>query len=127
VIATELVLAVLLFQWLVFMGLHIRRLSRPTETMFLVSTVVMAFAWTMLAVQWRLSDRTANKTAVVRRQGCAAVQLGMSVTKLRTAMGSPARTVSESDERGPGAEAWVYDNAGCVAHVLNEQVRAIDE
>jgi hypothetical protein len=126
VFATELLLAALLFQWLVFLGLHIRRLSRSTEMMFLISTVVMAFTWTLLAAHWRLSDRSADET-VIRRQGCAAVVLGMSVTKLRTVMGPPSRTVSEADARGPGAEAWVYDNAGCVAHVLNESVRAIDE
>ena len=123
--ATELVLAALLFQWLVFLGLHIRRLSRPTETMFLTSTVVLAFAWTLLAVHWHLNDRSSDETVI--RKGCALVQLGMPATRLRAVMGPPTRTVSEADARGPGAEAWVYDNAGCVAHVLNESVRAIDE
>jgi hypothetical protein len=115
-----------LLQWLLFWARMMRRPGRSSsETAFLLSTLAVAIVWVCAGPQWnRGGIATAGTSAITR--GCAAARQGMPSAELQKAMGDPARRVTEVDTRGPGAEAWVYDDARCIAHVLNEHVRSVD-
>ncbi len=121
------VLVLALVQWLFFAGrLMLSRDTARTQAPFLVSTMVTALLWMSAAAWWSGSRRTGGSAPQIARAGCSAIRDGMRASEVAKTMGAPSKKLSESDMRGPGAEAWVYENAGCVAHVLNNRVRSVD-
>jgi hypothetical protein len=120
------IVVIALLQWLFFWARFVlRRDGSKGRASFLLSTMAMALVWTSLAAVWA-GVQHVDRRGALRRAGCAAIRQGMSAAELEKVMQSPARKVTEADTRGPGAESWVYDSAGCVAHVLNNRVRAVD-
>lgn len=116
-----------LLQWLFFWSRMVfRRDNRPAEIPFLVSTVAMAIVWAALAAPVSVAQHQQTAALTLRKGGCAQLTTGLPSATVRAKMGAPTRTVSEGDSRGPGAEAWVYEEARCVAHVVNDRVRAVD-
>lgn len=115
-----------LIQWLVFAARYILVSDRKrTETPLLISTMFAAIVWSgFVAMMPRRGQIRAYDS--VQTSACASVHTGMTVPALRRLMGEPSRVVSESDARGPGAEAWAYDDARCIAHILENRVRGID-
>jgi len=64
----------------------------------------------------------------VAGSGCpASASEGTKASSVRSDMGEPTRVVKEDDTRGPGAEAWVYEQSRCVVHTLNDQVDSVDD
>jgi len=120
-----LFLAVL--QWLVFWArlLFRRGDTRRAETPFLFSTLLAAIVWMAVGLQAEMKHEP-RATKTIQTRGCAALREGMSTADAYAAMGDPTRVVSEADTRGPGAEALVYDDARCVAHVLGGKVHSVD-
>lgn len=116
-----------LVQWLGFWErMTFRRGDgRDAETSFLISTLVLALVWVYADPSWRVR-RTPVAQSEQQTRGCAVLHEGMSEAQVTKAMGAPVRKVSEADTRGPNAEAWVYDDARCVAHLLDRRVRSVD-
>jgi hypothetical protein len=124
---TLVLLVLALAQWLAFWWrMSFRRGDgRDAETSFLVSTLVLALVWVYADPSWRV--RRSNVADLPeRKRGCALLREGMAEPAILAAMGTPARRVSEAETRGPNAEAWVYDDARCVAHLLDHRIRAVD-
>ncbi len=114
-----------LLQWLFFGARVLFRANTASETSFKLSTMAMAVVWMCIAAAWSVS-RPAGGGGTVQRAGCAAIREGVSVSEVEKAVGSASRKVPEGDTRGPGAEAWVYEDAGCIAHVLDNRVRSVE-
>lgn len=122
--AATIILVLAVVQWIAFSVRYV--VKRDAEHALLVSSFVMAVVWLFVAPQ-RAAQPAATPTAVAAPRGasCATIILGMPEDELRGKMGTPSSIVTEADTQGPGADAWVYANAGCVAHMLNGRVRAV--
>ena len=125
--STLALIVLALVQWLGFWyRMTFRRGDgRDAETSFLVSTLVLALVWVYADPSWR-GRRAPVVQATEQKRGCAVIHEGMPESEVSKAMGAPARRVSEADTRGPNAEAWVYEDARCVAHLLDRRVRSVD-
>lgn len=122
--AATIILILAVGQWLAFGVRYVAK--RDVEQAFLVSSFVMASVWLFVAPQRTAQSAVATPVTVATRgASCATIILGMPEAEVRAKMGQPSSIVSEADTQGPGADAWVYADAGCVAHILNGQVRAV--
>src|SRR5436305_8043577 len=57
---------------------------------------------------------------------CGTIDEGSAADALVQRIGKPSRVVSEDGSRGPGAEAWVYDDRRCVVHLLDQRVESVE-
>ena len=128
---TTVVLLFAVAVWLVF-GVRYA-LWRHAETGLVVSSAALAAIWLLLAPQrssWSVGTpgATVQMSAIGAArapQSCVMVTLGMPAAEIKSTLGEPATIVSEADTQGPGADAWVYPNAGCVVHVLDGRMRSV--
>ena len=128
---TTFVLLLAIAVWILFSVRYV--VKRDAEVGLVVSSAALAAIWLLVAPQrssWSLA--TAGTTAQMSMTGggraprsCVMVTLGMPVAEVKTTLGEPASIVSEADTQGPGADAWVYPNAGCVVHVLDGRTRSV--
>ena len=107
--------------------------KRDAEVALVVSSALVAAIWLFVAPQrssWSVATpggtAQMSMTATPRAtRSCVMVTLGMPAAEVKSTLGEPASIVSEADTQGPGADAWVYPNAGCVVHVLDGRARAV--
>jgi hypothetical protein len=122
--AATIILILAVAQWLAFGMRYVTK--REGENAFLVASFLMASVWLFVAPQRTMESTVAAPVTVAKRgASCATIILGMPEADVRAKMGQPSSIVSEADTQGPGADAWIYADAGCVAHILNGQVRAV--
>ena len=128
---TTVVLLLAVAVWFTFSVRYV--LKRDAETALVVSSAALAAIWLLVAPQranWSVATPGAtvqmSATGLSRApRSCVMVTLGMPAAEVKTTLGEPASIVSEADTQGPGADAWVYPNAGCVVHVLDGRARAV--
>ncbi len=119
----QILAAAALLLWLPFWWRVVfRRNDSKGEVGFLMATVLLALVWTGIAT----ARSEKHEVSIATARGCAVLREGMTKAEMTLKMGDPSRKVTEADTRGPGAEAWVYDDARCVAHVLEERVRSVE-
>ena len=97
------------------------RVSRP-EVWFAISVTLLAVSYGF----WKAPGSVVTAAPVSKEKGCAGIRREMTPKQLRETAGEPHEVVSEADTRGPGAEAWVYVESRCVAHLLDGRVRRIE-
>lgn len=114
-------------QWLFFCARY--AIKRDWESLFLLSTGVMALMWLLLVPQQQRAAAPVDDAGVAgassRTGRCFAINPGMSEKDIRATFAATPAVVSEEDTQGPGATALVYAGERCVVHMLNGRVRAV--
>ena len=110
-------------QWLVLLAWMIMKPKAKRQSAFAISSAFVAIIVLLLAPSGA-QDSSSPSSPALRGEGCATVREGMHLLDVREAMGDPLEIVDEQDTQGPNSQALVYP--GCVAHVLNGRVRAVD-
>ena len=135
-----IVVAVAFVQWAVFAVRSLlapaksKRLMRPTEEHFLVSSGVLLVAWMVAFLPPVLAASKANKEAAVeasvsgaRSHGsCASVQTKESAAEAEAKLGKPDEKLNDEAVRGPGATTWVYRDTRCAVHVMDNEVDFVE-
>jgi hypothetical protein len=57
---------------------------------------------------------------------CGRIDERTAADAITQRLGKPSKVVSEEESRGPGAEAWVYEERRCVVHLLDQRVESVD-
>lgn len=103
---------------------------RLPERLLLGSSLLLAGSFVALldpGSLWRKSGTTPTAAAsFVPRISCASIAAGMTASEVEAKIGKPDRKVSEEETRGPGAQAYVYENSRCAIHLLDEKVESVE-
>lgn len=100
-----------------------RTLTIAEQSLFTV-TLLLAILWTAVIPPWQLGSPARASEAA--RRACRQVTEGMPSTKVRELIREQPRVVDESETRGLLAEAWVYDHAQCIVHLIGGKVAEVD-
>jgi hypothetical protein len=130
-----------LLQWLVFAVMSFVSSEKPpkfgmrtVERNLLVSTGAIALVWLVAFDAKGIvfgTTTTADASASISQDSaggnatCAAVQVGMAGTEVKSKLGEP-KVLNEEDTRGPGAKLWFFKKSRCAVHMLDDTVEFID-
>jgi hypothetical protein len=71
-------------------------------------------------------QRTRNHVDAAPVTTCGRIDERTAADAVTERIGRPSRVVSEAESRGPGAEAWLYDDRRCVVHLLDHRVESVE-
>lgn len=129
------VLAVVVIQWLIFVGLNLFWRKRDRIDWKLVaSSSVLLIVWAVAfdvrslfaSGKQPVSAASVSAPVSVPRATCASLDEGMRTTQVRSRMGEPDEETNEEDTRGPGATKWTYRASRCSVHFFDDAVEFID-
>lgn len=102
-------------------------LLRPRTIVHTISTGVFAVAWLVvfgLALPSKASAKPVAASAAGANGGlaCVVAEKGMTAETVTSKAGKPDEKRSDEETRGPGAAIWIYRDARCSVHMLNDKV-----
>jgi uncharacterized membrane protein YsdA (DUF1294 family) len=138
---SAILLAVVLLQWVIFVIISLvsrakapKSGMRPSERKLVVSTLVLAVAYGVVFHAETLLPKSRTKAAEAAvipgssggSGSCASVDLGTSAAVVRAKLGQPNEVRSDEKVRGPGAVTWLYRDARCAVHMIEDKVEFVD-
>ena len=135
-----IVVAVAFVQWLIFAFRSFaapatsKKLMRPTERTFLISSGVLMVAWLAAFLPPVLAASTAKKSAIAKASvagsqshgSCAAIATKEGAAEVESKLGKPDEKLNDEAVRGPGATTWVYRDTRCAVHVMDNEVDFVE-
>lgn len=99
--------------------------SRAAEVWCIAATLLLAGVWTAVAPPWNLGSPTRRRMDD-GLASCSGLRPGMSAEDARAAMGKPTRIEAQGEVRGAGAEAWIYEDGRCIAHLFGGRIEHLE-
>jgi len=102
-------------------------LLRPRTRAHGISAAAFAVAWLVIFGMALPSKASAKPAAAAAAGGgsglaCVVAEKGMTAETVMAKAGKPDEKRSDEDTRGPGAAIWIYRDARCSVHMLNDKV-----
>jgi hypothetical protein len=118
------VFSVALLFWLGTLIRHMISKTSARESWLAGSTLALSVVLAAFGVLGRERANGPHRTAAV--MSCGRIDERTAADAITQRLGKPSRVVTEADSRGPGAEAWVYEDRRCVVHLLDKQVDSVE-
>jgi len=116
--------SVALLFWLgTLIGYMISKTS-TRESWLAGSTLALSVILAAFGVLGRERVNGPRRTSAV--MSCGRIDERTPADAITQRLGKPSRVVTEADSRGPGAEAWVYEERRCVVHLLDQRVDSVE-
>jgi hypothetical protein len=116
----------LVWCWAVIRLLASRRggAASSGEARMAVSSIALGVILAAFAVFGVQRER--HRVAAAPVTTCGRIDERTAADAVTNRLGKPSRVVSEEGSRGPGAEAWAYDDRRCVVHLLDQHVESVE-
>lgn len=116
--------SIALLFWLVTLIRYLISKSSSRESWLAGSTLALSVILTAFGVLGRARANGPRATYTV--MSCGRIDERTAADVVTQHIGKPSRVVTEADSRGPGAEAWVYEERRCVVHLLDQHVDFVE-
>lgn len=116
--------SVALLFWLVTLIGYMISKTSARESWLAGSTLTLSVILVAFGVLGRARANGPRSTSVI--MSCGRIDERTPADAITQRLGKPSRVVTEEDSRGPGAEAWVYEERRCVVHLLDQHVDSVE-
>jgi hypothetical protein len=101
---------------------------RKADLAVLVTGVPFAALWFYALLAGRAPAPVAVQASLTgaSAKSCALIGVGDSEAKVREKLGTADEIRGEEEQRGPGANVWIYRNSRCAVHLLDGSVESIE-